>query len=173
MAFSRNRGSSSCAFLALLPHYHFFSDAILWCTERPRVVQHEWDPNNPDDPVFLVQPDGGVGLAYQIPGTPSAKSVSLGPFAERQRRTPRERLAALRACTCMAAPVADDNEAQSPEGTGSNEDGSDSLTITTRPSPGTTRQSSRAGSRSGHGRSAPGRSKTGVLLLLRLVAALL
>ena len=125
-----------------------------WFAERPRVVQHEWDPNNPDDPVFLVQPDGGVGLAYQIPGTPSAKSVSLGTFAERQR-PPRARLAALRSCACMATPAVDENEAQSPDAGGS--DGSDSLTISSGPVASGDRP------RGAQGRSAP-RNKAGVFL---------
>lgn len=92
--------------------------------ERPRVVQHDWDPNNPDDPVFLVQPDGGVGLAYQVPGTPSAKSMQLESTPTHRRSSARGRLHALRACTCMAAPVRDesdiwdDNEAQRPEDSG-------------------------------------------------------
>lgn len=115
--------------------------------------------------MFLVQPDGGVGLAYQLPGTPSAKSVPLTSFTEQPRRTPRERLEALRACACMAAPVVEENESANPE-EGSRrrreDEWSNSVTIPTNPD---TSQNRLSGTRP----PSVSRGKTGALLVLRLM----
>jgi hypothetical protein len=131
---------------------------VLWLTERPVVVQHEWDANNPEDPVFLVQPDGGLGIGYQPPCTPSSKSALQQPFTEQQTRNSRGRLAALRSCACMAAPAGDENEAQSPSSDEQDNNGTVSLSITA------SRSEARDRSRSAQVRNTP-QSKKGALLL--------
>eukprot|EP00892_Ulva_mutabilis_P001648 jgi/Ulvmu1/11484/UM077_0033.1 len=74
--------------------------------ERPIVVQHDWDPSDPADPVFIVLPDGGLSLAYQQPVSPSQKSIPLTehttPASPRNQLLCRLPLfpASIRSCVC-------------------------------------------------------------------------
>lgn len=75
------------------------------------MVHHDWDPNDPADPVFIVLPDGNLSLAYQQPTSPSQKSIALtetntpgSPRARPRFRLPLLAPASIRSCICAATP---------------------------------------------------------------------
>lgn len=56
--------------------------------DRPRVVEHEWDPDDPEDPVIVVLPDGGVTLAFTDPGSAQPDAAPKKPAPPQNTAAP-------------------------------------------------------------------------------------